>query len=63
MVRLIVVMFFNEDIGKISKSQILEDMKLGTQIQKSWSVPAEGLTLEKVAYPIPMEILSADFRI
>jgi tRNA pseudouridine38-40 synthase len=63
MVRLIVGMCFNYALGKISKSQILEDIKQGTQIQKSWSVPAEGLTLEKVAYPIPMEILSADFRI
>jgi len=63
MVRLIVGMCFNYALGKISKSQILEDMKQGTQIQKSWSVPAEGLTLEKVAYPIPLDALGADFRI
>ncbi|HEX5625225.1 MAG TPA: tRNA pseudouridine(38-40) synthase TruA [Saprospiraceae bacterium] len=51
MVRLVVGMCLNYALGKVSLEQIQDDFTNQRQIAKSWSVAAEGLTLESVRYP------------
>ncbi len=51
MVRLIVGMCINYALDKISLQQIKEDVSKRRQINKSWSVAAEGLSLVEILYP------------
>lgn len=50
MVRLMVGCALNYALNKISLEQIQTDILSQRQIEKSWSVPAHGLTLEEVEY-------------
>ncbi len=51
MVRLITGCFLNLGMGIIGLDEIKEALNAGKQPGKSWSVPANGLTLEEVSYP------------
>ncbi len=51
MVRLIVGCCMNYSLEKINRETILSQIQAKKQIDKSWSVPAQGLTLEEVGYP------------
>lgn len=65
MVRLIVGMSINLALDKISKEEILNDIKLKKQISKSYSMAARGLCLEQIEYPAEKLNLfvDLDFRI
>ena len=41
----------NYSLEKIIRETILSQIQAKKQIDKSWSVPAQGLTLEEVGYP------------
>lgn len=51
MVRLIVGMCINVAIGKLSIEQVQMAMNKQILLEKSWSVPPEGLFLSRVVYP------------
>lgn len=51
MVRLIVGMCLEVGVGKISLQTVKEALDNQTRLPRSWSVPAHGLFLSKVAYP------------
>lgn len=51
MVRLIVGMSIQLSMDKISSVQIVDDIKSGRQISRSYSIAAEGLSLVEIRYP------------
>lgn len=51
MVRLIVGMCLNVALGKISIKEVESALKNQTRLDKSYSVPAEGLYLTEIRYP------------
>ncbi len=51
MVRLIVGAFLQLAQGKTNPNELMEQILSSKQIKHSWSVPANGLTLEEVKYP------------
>jgi len=50
MVRLIVGACINAGLGKISLEEIRESLEKQSSLPHAWSVPAEGLYLEKIVY-------------
>ncbi len=50
MVRLIVGMCINVALGKLSIEEVRHALESQTMLQKSWSVPGEGLFLSEVKY-------------
>ncbi|MFZ1513833.1 MAG: tRNA pseudouridine synthase A [Saprospiraceae bacterium] len=63
MVRLIVGSCLNYSLEKISLDTIGAQIQEKKQIDKSWSVPAQGLTLVEVDYPEAVKSLWIDFGI
>ncbi len=52
MVRLVVGMCLNTGMGKISLDAVRFALQNQSPLERSWSVPADGLFLEKVRYPM-----------
>jgi tRNA pseudouridine38-40 synthase len=50
MVRLVVGACLNVGIGQVDKSEIKEALDKHRLLSKSWSVPPQGLFLEKICY-------------
>jgi tRNA U38,U39,U40 pseudouridine synthase TruA len=63
MVRLIVGCCMNYSLEKINLESIIAQIQAKKQIDKSWSVPAQGLTLEEVGYPEEVTSSWVDFGV
>ncbi|MBT8231535.1 MAG: tRNA pseudouridine(38-40) synthase TruA [Saprospiraceae bacterium] len=51
MVRLIVGMCLNVSLGKLKLEEVKSALDNQTRLETAWSVPAEGLYLNKIVYP------------
>jgi len=51
MVRLIVGMTLNVGLGRVEKQSVIEAMNKQERLSRAWSVPADGLYLNKITYP------------